>query len=822
MTDGPLANDTMMTWLAGWLFNPALALGGAAVASPILIHLLSRRRFRRVRWAAMDFLLEAQRRNRRRVRLEQLILLIVRCLILVLLALMVARPFVRPGAVAALVGAAPRTERIILLDDSFSMGYRVGAGQTVFDRGRSAVLQIARWIGNERPGDTLLLLLMSDAGRPVTTLPDLSESNLALLETRLTELQPGHGAGKINDALRTLANVIEHSPTQVNTTVYVVSDFQRRDWLSGVAPKEPPAHPVSNDRRASVIAPLANVISDQQTIELSLVDVGADNPANLAITAIEPAQPQIAANVRSRFEVAVSNFGDVPASEVELAVSISDQALPPVILQRIEPYETLREPIEVAFHRSGADRLMVELSGVEGMDRLSLDNRRALGIEVVPAVSVLLVNGEPSNDPYRDEVFLLKTALAPPGQVCSGNDIRVVDDEQFDAQELRPFHAVILANVYRLTETARRRLAGYVEDGGGLVVFLGDQVDVGAWNEMLVDSVPGRQRGTGLWLPAELGEVVQTPSGGRGVGIGWWDAAHPLFRPFISGGGELLRGPRFYAFVVVTPDAEVVGGDGRTLSDPAENEDADQPERASVPDESGTARVLATLDDPDRSPLLVERRLGRGRVLLWSSSADLEWNDWARDPSYVATMLQMVQYVARPAAESGDVIVGSPIRLAVDPNEHSTRAVLRLPTYPDDAPISIEARALGVTDALLPISGDAGAGFYFLWERTERAGLYQIDLGGPGGTDTGQSSPGGASRFIAVNPDPAESDLSRVSQSELRETLHEMPFNYVRDVSVYQEETSEARQELWWPIFIGVAMLLLVEHAMAWWFGTRG
>src|SRR5262245_45511698 len=118
----------MLNWLSGFLFNPALAVGTAAVASPILIHILSRRRFRRIKWAAMDFLLDAQRRNRRRVRLEQLILLALRCLAVFLIALMITRPFVRPGTAAALIGSAARTERIVLLDDSFSMGCRATGG----------------------------------------------------------------------------------------------------------------------------------------------------------------------------------------------------------------------------------------------------------------------------------------------------------------------------------------------------------------------------------------------------------------------------------------------------------------------------------------------------------------------------------------------------------------------------------------------------------------------------------------------------------------------------------------------------------------------
>ncbi|MHC4408946.1 MAG: BatA domain-containing protein, partial [Planctomycetota bacterium] len=107
--------------------NPFL-LGGMALASlPIIIHLLNRRRFKQMEWAAMDFLLKAAVRNRKRVRLENLLLLLLRTLIVVLLILAVARPFTKSqDALASMFGSDGATERIIVLDDSHSM--RAGQG----------------------------------------------------------------------------------------------------------------------------------------------------------------------------------------------------------------------------------------------------------------------------------------------------------------------------------------------------------------------------------------------------------------------------------------------------------------------------------------------------------------------------------------------------------------------------------------------------------------------------------------------------------------------------------------------------------------------
>src|ERR1044071_4417754 len=101
--------------------NPAnIAVGGALVSSPIIIHLINRMRYKRIRWAAMEFLLKSQKRNRRRLIIEQLILLALRCFLVLLAGFLVAR-FV--GNVMGLenLGGNLGTEYVVVLDDKLSM-----------------------------------------------------------------------------------------------------------------------------------------------------------------------------------------------------------------------------------------------------------------------------------------------------------------------------------------------------------------------------------------------------------------------------------------------------------------------------------------------------------------------------------------------------------------------------------------------------------------------------------------------------------------------------------------------------------------------------
>src|SRR3954468_8019622 len=104
--------------------NPlTMVAGGALVSAPIIIHLINRMRFRRVKWAAMEFLLKAQKRTRRKMILEQLILLLLRCLIVFLIGVLLARYVGFEPKKEEVKEKKPvvRTAHVIVLDDTPSM-----------------------------------------------------------------------------------------------------------------------------------------------------------------------------------------------------------------------------------------------------------------------------------------------------------------------------------------------------------------------------------------------------------------------------------------------------------------------------------------------------------------------------------------------------------------------------------------------------------------------------------------------------------------------------------------------------------------------------
>ncbi|VAX39441.1 hypothetical protein MNBD_PLANCTO03-1357, partial [hydrothermal vent metagenome] len=164
-------------------FHPILlGIGAACVAIPIVIHLLMRRRRKPVRWAAMRFLLEATKQRQRRVRLEQLLLLAARCLLLALIALAVARPmFGSPGA----LGSGSR-EVYLLLDTSLASAARGAEGTTDLEGSIERALELLAQLDGTR-GDRAALITL---GSPAEALVLPATSDLALLERRLRSLHP--------------------------------------------------------------------------------------------------------------------------------------------------------------------------------------------------------------------------------------------------------------------------------------------------------------------------------------------------------------------------------------------------------------------------------------------------------------------------------------------------------------------------------------------------------------------------------------------------------------------------------------------------------
>ena len=225
------------------------AVGAASI--PIIIHLLNRNRFRVVPWAAMRFLLAAQKRTVRKLRIEQWLLLAIRTLLILLLilAMVSVLPWLEPVWNRAFPGGGGpgvvktgRTHRIIVMDGSFSMGRKHPDG-TSFDRARDLARRIVQ---SASPGDGFSLMLL---GSPVQTIVPGPSDNAANVTTEIQQLRMPHGNSDLAGGIAALDKMAAAPLGKYQRReVYFLTDMQKTFFqgglkTSGAKPDSPGADP---------------------------------------------------------------------------------------------------------------------------------------------------------------------------------------------------------------------------------------------------------------------------------------------------------------------------------------------------------------------------------------------------------------------------------------------------------------------------------------------------------------------------------------------------------------------------------------------------
>ena len=318
--------SNMLSGLGSWLVNPWLFLAGSLlVAVPIIIHLLNRRKFKIVDWAAMEFLLEADKKNRRRVRLENFLLLLMRCLAVFLLGLLLARPFDSSGLAAKLFNAQ-QFERILLIDNSLSMKARSG-NRTVMEISKERVTDLVRQFAGEKSDNTLTVLLTSDPERKKFHGSPINGKNVDDILAELNELAAVDSPAQLTRSLRELEDYLSSQAANVNRVVYVISDLRRTDWQPASEGEQIDSQPVELLRGIAKAAKGCFV-----------VDVAEEEDRNLVIREVR-AEKTLVAGVESRFEVDLENPGTREVANVKVRFMADDSVPLKQEVEKLAPGE---------------------------------------------------------------------------------------------------------------------------------------------------------------------------------------------------------------------------------------------------------------------------------------------------------------------------------------------------------------------------------------------------------------------------------------------------------------------------------------------------
>jgi hypothetical protein len=605
--------------LAVGFANPWLLLGLALAAAPILIHLLYARAYRQTDWAAMRFLLEAARKNSRRMRLEQLLLLAVRTLIVMLMVGAFAEPYIQSLSPAG--QGRPPLHRVLVIDSSFSMQQKADGGRR-FDRAKTLLRQI---VSGSRPGDAFNLLGIAGRTDPAIVREPTFDRD-ALLAV-IDRLEPTAEPGDLAAALADAAEMVGDPRTPPRKEVVLISDLQRRTWTAE-----------SPRGSGTGLSELFRRIGERARIVL--IDVGEPAVANAAVTSLETGEPITFAERPARFRATLRNYApsDLPGQRVELYVDGYLAAFKAVDL--LASAETVVEfPHE--FHSAGEHAVEVRLPA----DALPIDDRRWLSVPVADRMRILIVDGRRTGRPAQNASYYVRTVLAPAtaeNEWKGATRPEVIPEADLAAKDLSRYDCVFLCNVALVTPTEAALLQSYVEAGGGLIVAVGDRVSAENYNTLLY------RDGKGV-LPARLGDRVGDAADRTRGGFTFdaQDLSHPVLAPFRGNPAAGLDRAVTLEFL------------GTRL-------------------ESGSpARAVLRFNNAQAA--IVERPVGRGRSVLITTSTDVTWSAWPVHPTFPPLIHELVRFAAAGRWQERQRLVGEPLVRVLPTRDAGVEVVVKPP-----------------------------------------------------------------------------------------------------------------------------------------------
>jgi hypothetical protein len=468
------------------------------------------------------------------------------------------------------------------------------------------------------------------------------------------------------------ADQIVQSSSAVNKEIYVLSDLQDAGW------------DVTTAARQETDAGVCFVRIRPKTVE------------NVAVSAVQyaPARPIVGVPLAIRPHLTIQGIQG-RACTVRLFLYNQDGKPEKVGERQMEQLRPGRWPAPRFYHTfttGGWHAGFVEVQD----DALMLDNRRYFAFSVLEAAKILAVNGAPSQDPARDELFFLKAALTVNPEGKNPLQVDAIAPSAVEATSFDSYGLAILANVEALTPAAVEKLEGFVDRGGSLLIFLGDKVNPAFYNQTLA----GPTRPHGALLPGRLRVVEGNPAGSDQFAfVAEVASDHPALATFSD--------PKLVNWSAVTFKA-FWGLD------------------------AGDAPVL--MKASNGSPLLLEKAFGKGRVMLFAGPCDRDWSSFPMRPAYLPWVHGLVGYLAQEPLG----------RQAL----YSTGDLLPFPSSIAEGLPQVRVKKPDGSTGHATLSSDPAQPLVFT--DTEQAGIYQLF------TSAKQEKPA----LLAVNLERYESDLT--------------------------------------------------------------
>lgn len=704
------------------LANPSLLLGLLALSIPVLIHFLQRRRFDVVDWGAMQFLHVAPS-VRRRWRWDQALLLLLRLILLTILVLALAGIFVQYRGGRVFV---------LILDRSASMGRHDARPW------EEAQAWLNQFLNHLEPEDRVTLIL---AGQPPEVFFPEATSDVPALRAVLKGLPPPYGGSDFPRALTLARDALSQSGSPGH--LYLLRDGQQAGWADAgtLAQWENLASSWTGPGAPSLSLVEFPDAAEDQTLNFWL------GPLHVPLGVLRPNQ-QVTVTSPLHWQ----GRGPLPLA-VELIARVNGEEtlkwlLPPAAAKSPA---TLSFPLQIS--KPGRHLVSLELKTLPKKgsgNALSEDDRQHAVVEVVHDLPVLLVEGDaklsPAGTTFFLENVLKEDTKTAPLFAPTPLPWKEVSPDLLRGKNGFPSRVVILSDVPRLSAAQGEALEQFLVDGGGVLIGLGPR-SAGA-----MDFFNGLH-GNGLgWFPVKLERVEGTEGKlEQAAGISIGGLSHPALEYF-QGPARLLNRAKFPCWLSVSPARD--------------------------------ARVIATLDTGQ--PFLVEKSVGKGRVLVCTTPLDASWGThFPKVESYPILIQQLLLYLAEAGTTSWRLAPGQVVQWMPPRGEKWEAPANAFWQTPGE-------EALPVVIHRLP----------WAEKRVHQVGPYALTWG-----------PGRKAWFV-VPPDLKESDPTPLEEKE--RALHGLlPWNIVTEphppASSLSEERADNKAEIWWALLLAVILLLCLE-----------
>lgn len=764
--------------LTSWLLNPAmLGMGALAVGVPILIHLLNKRRFKIVEWAAMDFLFQADKKNRRRVRLENFILLALRCLAMLLIGMLLARPFL-PSNITKVINQVQKYERVILLDDSLSQKVLVG-NETALQVAKNSLKQMLTELADsDETEDWFTIFLTSNPSEPLRVNEQVSKSSVNLLNETIEGIQCTDAPADYQSSLQKIKKYVSGERKDVGRVLYVFSDLRTRDWSSASIDS---AEFASN----KILQDISEAIPQG-----FVIDVASDQDQNLAITDFRTDDLQVSTK-RINFDVEVTNFGSQTVNEVRIIFQVGDE---PPKYKTIPSIKPQAKEIASFLHMFSASEQSNPLSMTDEDAKLSLlknyrivaeidrqslgekelladqlieDSQRTLASRVMNGIPILLVDGDPSLSKERSDTYALELMRI----FGTGWQVDTITSTELENVPLGQYQVIFLCNIDSASNDRIRALEQWVADGGGLVIMPGNQVDSGAFNQSFY------REGEGL-SPIQLTQISGDPTRNSWVNFEVDPQLHPALKTIASTKGIGFDNQKTFSWWSSIVDEARVG------------------KSVSVP---------LRFSDTDNSPAMTELTYGKGKSVVFTIPADIDWSFW---PGHINTflpfMVDLVDHLVSGAGADSVAPMGGEIRIPVDLSLYQNQVSIAEPG---------NERVEKVASPEESGSESSDTTYYVSFNDITRAGFYEVELNRHSGeTD---------SLLFASNIDPSEGELKRLDVKSLPPDFFGDKISVIKPENLREQEVKGVTSEIWPWVVILLLVILGSEQFLGWFWGRK-